>query len=374
MTNPRVDFLYLNEQDMIDAGVLNMHECIKEMEKVFCIMSDGDYIMGGVNDNSHGMLIDFPEKPVHSEMPKDGPDRRFMAMPAYLGGEYRVSGCKWYGSNIENVSKGLPRSILMMTLNDADTGAPLAYQSANLLSAWRTGAIPGVGAKYLANPDSKTLSVVGAGSIGVSSAEAIIDVCKNLEKVKIYDTYESTAEILKERLDSEFFHLEIQIVNSIEDAVRDSDVINLATSGEANPKIEEKWIKPGALFTVSSSGDFNPEFAINKMNIVVDNWAMYEATINEDNYPYYNPTMGVIGRQLLDWIYEEKMTSDIVTNIGDIITGKEKGRRSEDDIILYALGGQPVYDVAWGYKIYENALKKGIGTKLNLWEKAYQSR
>lgn len=374
MTNPRVDFLYLNEQDMIDAGVLNMHECIKEMEKVFCIMSDGDYIMGGVNDNSHGMLIDFPEKPVHSEMPKDGPDRRFMAMPAYLGGEYRVSGCKWYGSNIENVSKGLPRSILMMTLNDADTGAPLAYQSANLLSAWRTGAIPGVGAKYLANPDSKILSVVGAGSIGVSSAEAIIDVCKNLEKVKIYDTYESTAEILKERLDSEFFHLEIQIVNSIEDAVRDSDVINLATSGEANPKIEEKWIKPGALFTVSSSGDFNPEFAINKMNIVVDNWAMYEATINEDNYPYYNPTMGVIGRQLLDWIYEEKMTSDIVTNIGDIITGKEKGRKSEDDIILYALGGQPVYDVAWGYKIYENALKKGIGTKLNLWEKAYQSR
>ena len=84
--------------------------------------------------------------------------------------------------------------------------------------------------------------------------------------------------------------------------------------------------------------------------------------------------MGVIGRQLLDWIYEEKMTADIIKNIGDIITDKIKGRESKDDIILYGLGGQPVYDLAWGYRIYKNALEKGIGVKLNLWESAYQAR
>ena len=49
---------------------------------------------------------------------------------------------------------GLPRSILMMILNDKDTGAPLALMSANLVSAYRTGGIPGVGAKYLARKDS----------------------------------------------------------------------------------------------------------------------------------------------------------------------------------------------------------------------------
>lgn len=359
---------------MIEAGVLNMHECIEEMEKVFRLLSLGDYVMGGKNNNSHGMLIDFPENPEHLGMPEDGPDRRFMAMPAYLGGEYGVSGCKWYGSNIENINKKLPRSILMMTLNDVDTGAPLAFQSANLLSAWRTGAIPAVGAKYLANPDSKVFGVVGAGSIGVSSAEAIIDVCENLESVKIFDIYKSTSEELKKRINKMSPKLKVKIVSSIEEAIRESDVINLATSGEANPKIEEEWIKPGALFTVSSSGDFNPGFVIEKMRIVVDNWKMYEATTDEANYPYYNPTMGVIGRQLLDWIDEDKMTSNIVTNIGDIITGKVQGRKSKNDIILFGLGGQPVYDVAWGYKIYKNALEKGVGTKLNLWEKAYQAR
>ena len=59
MAPARVDFLYLDEKDMIAAGVLNMHECINEMEKVFTLLSNGDYIMGGLNDNSHGILIDF---------------------------------------------------------------------------------------------------------------------------------------------------------------------------------------------------------------------------------------------------------------------------------------------------------------------------
>ena len=74
-------------------------------------------------------------------------------MPAYLGGKTQMAGMKWYGSNVENKKKGLPRSILMMMLNDKDTGAPLAMMSANLISSYRTGAIPGVGAKHLAKKE-----------------------------------------------------------------------------------------------------------------------------------------------------------------------------------------------------------------------------
>ncbi len=50
-----------------------------------------------------------------------------------------MAGVKWYGSNIENKEKGLPRSILRMTLSDKDTGAPIAFMSADLPSAYRTG-------------------------------------------------------------------------------------------------------------------------------------------------------------------------------------------------------------------------------------------
>ncbi len=35
---------------------------------------------------------------------------------------------------------------------------------------------------------------------------------------------------------------------------------------------------------------------------------------------------------------------------------------------MYSIGGMPVEDVAWGTMVYRNALKKGIGTKLKLWD------
>ena len=89
-------------------------------------------------------------------MPVKGPDRRFMALVAYLGGRFNVCGEKWYGSNIANRDRGLPRSILTTLLNDPDTGAPIAFLSANALSSTRTGAIPAVGAKYFAKNNIKS--------------------------------------------------------------------------------------------------------------------------------------------------------------------------------------------------------------------------
>ena len=151
----RIKFLYLSEPDMIKAGVKNMDQCVEAMEDLLVTLNKGDYVMAGVNHNSHGAQVIFPDDPQFEGMPKNADDRRFMAMPAYLGGKYQMAGMKWYGSNCENKASGLPRSILMMMLNDKDTGAPLALMSANLVSCYRTGAIPGVGAKYLARKDSR---------------------------------------------------------------------------------------------------------------------------------------------------------------------------------------------------------------------------
>ena len=141
--NTQIDFIYLSEPDMIKAGVKNMPGCVDAMEEMFALLHKGDYRMAGANNDSHGAMVTFPENPEIATMPRHTPDRRLMAMPAYLGGDYQTCGVKWYGSNIANREKGLPRSILMFTLNDIDTGAPLAHMSANLLSAYRTGAVPG---------------------------------------------------------------------------------------------------------------------------------------------------------------------------------------------------------------------------------------
>ena len=87
MSYPKVDILYLSEKDMLAAGVNNVVSCTDCMEEVVKLLDDGDYRMGGENGNSHGCMISFPDNPEFPNMPKNGPDRRFMAMPAYLGGK-----------------------------------------------------------------------------------------------------------------------------------------------------------------------------------------------------------------------------------------------------------------------------------------------
>ena len=226
----KIDFLYLSEPDMIKAGVKDMGKCVEVMEDMMVTLKKGDYVMGGENHNSHGCMVTFPDNPEFEGMPKNGEDRRFMAMPAYLGGNFQMAGMKWYGSNTENKKKGLPRSILMMMLNDKDTGAPLALMSANLLSAYRTGAIPGVGAKYLARKDSKVVTIVGPGVMGKTSLVAFMSVCPEIDTVKIKGRGQKSIDSFVEYVKEEYPQITtITVCETMEEAIRDSDIISTTT-------------------------------------------------------------------------------------------------------------------------------------------------
>ena len=93
---PRVDLLYLNEKDMLKAGVGDVVRCTDCMEELLKILDIGDYRMGGENGNSHGCMVSFPDAKdaKFPNMPVNGPDRRFMAMPAYVGGKFDIAGIK----------------------------------------------------------------------------------------------------------------------------------------------------------------------------------------------------------------------------------------------------------------------------------------
>lgn len=373
MSYPKVDILYLSEKDMLAAGVNNVVSCTDCMEEVVKLLDDGDYRMGGENGNSHGCMISFPDNPEFPNMPKNGPDRRFMAMPAYLGGKYQMAGMKWYGSNVENKKKGLPRSILMMMLNDKDTGAPLALMSANLVSAYRTGGIPGVGAKYLARKDAKVASVIGPGVMGKTSLAAFVSVCPQLDTVKIKGrgkkSLDSFVAFIKEELPQ---IKDIQICETVEEAVRDSDIISFTTTVRDDvssfPYINGEWIKKGALISMPSAARFDDEFLVNNCKLVVDNSKLYEAWEEEYPYPTY-PQMQIIGTKFTDLRHEGKIKAEDIVDITEIIEGRHPGRESDDDIIVYSVGGMPVEDIAWGGMVYRNAVKLGIGIKLPLWDK-----
>ena len=367
----KIDFLYLSEPDMIKAGVKDMASCVEVMEDMLVTLYKGDYVMGGANHNSHGCMITFPDEPQFDGMPKNADDRRFMAMPAYLGGRYQMAGMKWYGSNVENKKQGLPRSILMMMLNDKDTGAPLALMSANLVSAYRTGGIPGVGAKYLARKDSKVVSIIGPGVMGKTSLAAFVSVCPNLDTVKIKGRSQRSLDAFTSFIKEEFPQIKnIEICDSVEEAVRDSDIISFTTTVKDDvssfPYIKGDWVKKGALISMPSAARFDDEFLLS-CKLVVDNSKLYEAWEEEYPYPTY-PQMQIIGTKFTDLKHEGKISEKDIIDLADIIENRHPGRESEEEVIVYSVGGMPVEDIAWGGTVYRNAKKLGIGIKLPLWD------
>lgn len=368
----RIKFLYLSEPDMIKAGVKNMDQCVEAMEDLLVTLNKGDYVMAGVNHNSHGAQVIFPDDPQFEGMPKNSDDRRFMAMPAYLGGKYQMAGMKWYGSNCENKASGLPRSILMMMLNDKDTGAPLALMSANLVSCYRTGAIPGVGAKYLARKDSETVTIIGPGVMGRTCLLAFLSVCPKITTVKVKGRGLRSLHAFEEFVKKECPQIQQVIVcDSMEEAVKDSDIICVTSTAPVKeidfPYIAEDWVKKGALICLPSAARFDDDFLINRCKKVVDNYKLYEAWAEEFPYPSYEMVQ-IIGSKFTDYLHEGRIQREDIVDIADIINKKHPGRESDDEIIVYSVGGMPVEDIAWGGTVYRNALKEGIGVELPLWD------
>ena len=374
MINPHIDFLYLSEQDMIRAGVKDMAKCLHSMEEMFKLLVAGDYRMGGDNGNEHGIRISFPKTSNVPGMPLAEPDKRMMAMPAYLGGKYKLYGCKTYGSNPHNKEYGQPRSILMMSLMDSVTGAPIAYMSANILSAMRTGAVCGLGAKWLANKDAHLVSIIGPGVMSRYTLDAIMVACPNIDTVKIKGRGIENINRFIDFIKKSFPQIKKCIVcETYEDACRESDIIFYGTTNaatyEENPYIEEKWVKAGAVIISASALLIKTEFlSKNNVKLVADNYDMYAGWGEGRELPTQKTVSTLLGMGFYDAVTEGKISRESITEIGDIINGKSKARDSENEIVIYAVGGMSLEDVAWGYECYHNALKNHIGVKLNLWE------
>lgn len=385
MSDPRIDFLYLNEADMIKAGVMDAAGCIETMRDTLSLFGKKDFLLGGPKADEHGLQMNFPQKSDIEGFPlDDGPDRRFMAMPAYLGGRFHIAGQKYYGSNSHNASLGLPRSILMVTLSDVDTGAPKAIMSANLLSAMRTGAMPAMAATYLANPDSKVLSLIGPGVINKCALMCYMEVLPNIKKIKIRGSSarSKTALNMKKFIEDTYPQVtEIVLCESLEEACRDADVVSEAMSvtKENMEEFHLEWFKKGA--TVFSMGSFlyrkYDDFL--QTTMVVDNYGMYQKYLSNFKARGEYDAFGnkrewvIMGIHFVHLVDSGAVERERVINLCDIVNGISSGRKSKDEIVMCSIGGMPLEDLSWGYDCYQRALQLGIGQSLNLWEQPYMA-
>ena len=373
---PKIDLLWLSEPDMIEAGVTDSAACVETMEETLILLADGDYRMAGASGNSHGAQINFPDNPEHEGMPANGPDRRFMAMPAYIGGRFRSTGVKWYGSNTENRQHDLPRSIHVFVLNDTVTGAPKAVMSANLLSAYRTGAVPAVGVKHLAVENAETVGIIGPGVMSRTIFASSLTQRPSIKHLKIKGRSAGSTQRTADWFRENFPQLEsVTVVDTEQEAIEGSDILIGGTSTSPDgpqgfPYFKREWLKPGALVLCPAAARFDEDFIKDESTrLIVDYTGLYSEWFHENGPDVtYEQLLGIPGNRWWDMKEEGVLPEERLVNIGDIASGKAPGRQNDDEIFCYSIGGMPVEDVAWAFDLYNNAVEKGIGTPLNLWD------
>lgn len=302
VTNPwtasrgRLDTVFLSEADMIDSGVKDIATCMNVMEEVFLhLHNTADSESLALRLNSH----------------------QYTAHPAYLGGRFNRSGILWSGFNENSHSLGFPPGLHMYILNDGSTYEPLSIMSGNLLSAYRSGAVAGVGVRYLGKLDATSVTIVGAGPIAKTTLEAILLSRPSVTSLTVFqlDRSDRFAQWAQENFPQ---LTSVTITHSLKEAVGASEIVSFCTRIPLEI-VNSAWISNGTVVTA---------------------WGDVEFTSNEIS----------------------------TEQLGEIIAGEAPRRTKSDEIFVFRVTPFPEGDVAWASQIFDNALIRGIGNHLTVWD------
>lgn len=338
-TDPKI--LFLQEEDVIKAGALDMRMTLDAVEETYRMFGRGE-------------LLNPPK--THMEMPIgcNGDWASFFnTMPCYLGKDINIGGVKWAAEakNNSNIS-GIPYGIDITILSDPETVLPFCILDGTLITAMRTSAVAGVFAKYTAPEGCSSALLVGAGVIGRTMIMAVCEALPDVKKIYLSDLDISKAEALKKEYQG-VYDVEIIPVTDAKAAFGETNlIITETTSGKTF--IDESWLKPGD--TMINMGSYEADKGTVKASdvIIVDYW----------DQVITSPTKAV------SILYKDgEITEDDVYNLSDVVLGKWQGRTDEKEIVNCSSLGLGALDIMIGYKVFLKAKEMGIGTEVKLWNK-----
>ena len=266
--------------------------------------------------------------------------------------DFGLIGTKIASGFYDNHKLGLPPGIAIIILMDLKTSMPLAIMDGTYVTAYRTGAAGAVAANVLARKDSEIIGVIGAGTQARMQILALREIF-TLKKVKVWDINDTAKDLYSKEM-SEQLNITVESVDSVKDAVFESDIVVTVTPSK-KALVMKDWIKNGThINAIGADGPGKQELdpMIIKMadKVVVD--SLEQCKI-----------IGEIQHALKNGLIKEK---DIHAEIGQILIGDKKGRESDDEITLFDSTGLAAQDIAAANIVYKQAKEKGMGNVISL--------
>jgi ornithine cyclodeaminase len=305
--------LILNEHDVEE--LLTMEECIRVMEEALAALANGEV------HNPLRFLIRGESAPGILGL-----------MPAWRGGATPVYGLKEVCVFPGNPARGLDTHLGAVLLHSGETGELLAIVNAAAVTAIRTAAVSAVATKLLAREDAATLAIIGSGVQARTHAKAI-PLVRNIKDVRMVSR---------------------RTGGSVEDAVRGADIIVTATSSK-EPVLRREWIADGTHInaigsSIASARELDGA-TVAAASLFVDR---RESTVNESGDYLFALKEGAISGP-----------EHIRAEIGEVLTGRAEGRRTDDEMTLFKSLGLAVEDLASAAFLYEKATRLGRGVAVD---------
>ena len=238
-----------------------------------------------------------------------------------------------------------------VSLYDAETGKLLCYTQANRLGQLRTGATTGIAVKYLSNPGSATVGIIGTGNQASTQLEAICKV-RNVNKVIAYSRNPERREAFA-RSASEALGIPVTAASSNEEAVSGCDIV-ICIAATMEPVVQGSWLAPGT--TVVAAGpttwraqEVDTATLTRADKIFVDSLEQAPQEAGD--------MAGAVDRGLLQWSQ--------VQELRHAVAGITPGRDSAEQVVYVKLMGTGVADVAATKLAYDRARAAGVGLDMD---------
>jgi ectoine utilization protein EutC len=252
----------------------------------------------------------------------------------------------------DNGLSGLPSGSGLMVVLSTQTGYPQAVLLDNgYLTDVRTALAGAAAARALAPERVRTVGVIGAGTQGRFQVHAL-QLVRRFDRVLVYDHAPAAVDAYVREMPAE---LSVDVAAADpETLVRASDVVITCTPSHA-PIVRAEWVHPGLHITAMGADtpekqELESEVLGRATRLACD----LKAQCFARGEFHHALTAGVLDRD-----------AD-VTELGELTSGRRRGRECADDITVCALTGVGVQDTAIALLAYGRAAAAGLGTRFSV--------
>lgn len=240
----------------------------------------------------------------------------------------------------------LPNHNTTTVLLNPETGGAYAVLNAGYLNCLRTAAANAVAAKALAKPNSRYLSILGAGHQAYFEAQALCRLFK-FEKISIWNRSPERAQALASTI-MEQLGIEAVAAN-LNDTIRAADILVTVTNS-TEPLFEDATlVKPGThIAAMGADRKGKQELPLSLVQ---------QARCFAD-LPEQSRRIGEF--ESLSKLTESGANAISITAIGDVLISPDHGRRTEDEITIFDSSGIATQDLCAAYAVLEASIQKGL--------------